>query len=253
MPITSNVAWDGRLKGFKGRDTMQYIETVKAAAACCAACRSPFGPEATLSLTVTITKGRNLGSLSSLSFDPALCHLQCQEPGLRVCEGDDPAAGVTSVGARMVLSGGALGRTGIPVLAYTLMPNIVMGEPGGEMTSLLVSVLLTHGFQMSVSANYTDILQRSVPAADTCICTVTEETVQFHVDGFIMCSQQLDRTDPNDANWLRSAGAGQVLIISGDNLMFTDSVLDLTAAASLGTLVTGIAPVQTGRPRSDDD
>jgi hypothetical protein len=30
MPITSNVAWDGRLEAFKGRDTAHYIQTVHA-------------------------------------------------------------------------------------------------------------------------------------------------------------------------------------------------------------------------------
>jgi hypothetical protein len=57
-----------------------------------------------------------------------------------------------------------------------------------------------------------------------------------------MCSQQLDRRNPIDAAWLRAAGAGRVLVISGDNLTFTETDLELTAAARLGTLVTGIVP-----------
>ena len=243
MPITSNVAWDGRLEAFKGRDTTQYIETVKAATSRCAACLLPLGPGAALSLTVFITEGRALGGMPSLTFDSAVCHLQCQEPGLSVLGAIDVVEGVTSVGARLVLDGGGSGRPEIPVLAYTLVPNVVIGEPGGEMTSALVSVLLDHGFQMAFSASYTDILQQAVPARDTCTCTVAERgTVQLHIDGLLMCSQQLDRSKPNDAAWLQAADAGRVLVISGDNMTFTDTDLELTAAVRLGTLVTGTVP-----------
>nr|WP_015061933.1 hypothetical protein [Arthrobacter sp. J3.40]AFK89310.1 hypothetical protein [Arthrobacter sp. J3.40] len=243
MPITSNVAWDGRLEAFKGRDTAHYIETVKATAGRCAACWLPLGPEAALSLTVTITEFQSLEGQPSLTFDHMVCHLQCQAPGLRVKESMGVVESVASVGARLVLSGGRSGTWNVPVLAYTLVPNVVVGEPGGEMTSALVSVLLNHGFQMSFSASYTDILQRAVPARETCTCTVTDGgAVQLHVDGLLMCSQQLDSGDRNDAAWLHAAGAGRVLVISGDNLTFTDADLELTAAARLGTLVTGIVP-----------
>jgi hypothetical protein len=243
MPITSDVVWDGRLEAFKGRDTAQYIETVKATASRCAACRLPLGPGAILSLTVFITESRGPDGISSVAFDSAVCHLQCQEPGLSVKEAFGEVKGVTSIGARLILDGSGAGKADIPVLAYTLVPNVVVGEPGGEMTSALVAVLLNNGFQMSFSASYSDILQQAVPALDTCTCTVGEgEAVQLHVDELLMCSQQLDRRNPIDAAWLRAAGAGRVLVISGDNLTFTETDLELTAAARLGTLVTGIVP-----------
>lgn len=242
MPIINNVAWDVRLKAFKGRDTAHYIETVKAAASRCGACRLPLGPGAVLSLSVIITESRSSEGASSLTFDPVLCHLQCQEPGLTVREELGAVAKVTSIGARLVLSG-AGPEEDIPVLAYTLVPNVVIGEPGAEKTSALVSVLLNHGFQMSFSASYSDILQRAAPARNTCTCTVADGgTVQLHVDGLLMCSQQLDRRNYLDAVWLQAAGAGRVLVISGDNLRFTETDLELTAAARLGTLVTGIVP-----------
>jgi hypothetical protein len=242
VPIISNVAWDGRLKAFKGRDTAHYIETVKAAASRCGACLLPFGPGAVLSLSVIITEGRSMEGTPSLTFDPVVCHLQCQEPGLTVREELGAVEKVTSIGARLVLSGAGPGAD-IPVLAYTLVPNVVIGEPGREKTSALVSVLLNHGFQMSFSASYTDILQRAAPAGNTCTCTVADGgTVQLHVDGLLMSSQQLDRRNHLDAVWLQAAGAGRVLVISGDNLRFTETDLELTAAARLGTLVTGIVP-----------
>src|SRR3954453_20106596 len=46
MPTPRKVAWDGRLEAFKGRDTAHYIESVKATASRCAACRLPLGPGA---------------------------------------------------------------------------------------------------------------------------------------------------------------------------------------------------------------
>ena len=84
MPITSNVAWDTRLETFKGRDTAQYIDTVMAMASRCAACRLPLGPGAAVSLTVDITESHDLEGMVSLTFDPAVYHLQCQEPALRL-------------------------------------------------------------------------------------------------------------------------------------------------------------------------
>ena len=143
----------------------------------------------------------------------------------------------------LVLNGSGAGKTNIAVLAYTLMPNLVFGAPGGEMTSALVSALLNNGFQMSFTANYREILQHAALARDTCRCTVEGgREIQLHVDGMLMHSQQLDRADEDDASWLSAATTGNVLVISGDNLMFTDTDLELTAAARLGTLVTGIVP-----------
>lgn len=241
MPYTGNVAWHIRLKDFKGRDTAQYIEAVKAMAGRCAACQLPLGPDAALSLTVAITEGRDLDGVLSRTFDPALCHLRCQDPGLSVYEATDVIGGVAAVGARLLLSPGRSGTTHIPVLAYTLVPRVVMGEPGGEMTSVLVSTLLNYGFQLSFSADYGEILRRAAPVRDTCTCTVTVGgTVQLHGGGALLHSQQLDWSDPADAAWLQAAEAGHVLVISGDSLTITETDLELTAAAHLGTLVSGI-------------
>jgi hypothetical protein len=245
MPITSNVAWDARVETFKGRDTAQYIKSVMAAARRCAACGLPFGPGAALALTVEIIEGCDTEGTVSLTFDPAVYHLQCQQPGLSVsqatdCIGDD----LSSIGARPVLNRGGAGQTKIPVLAYTLVPSLVFGEPGGEMTSALVSALLNHGFQMALSDSYGEIARQAVPVRDTCTCTIGGDgAVELRVDGALMHSQQLDRTDTGDVIWLEGARAGHVLVISGDNLAFTDTGLELSAAARVGTLVTGAVPV----------
>jgi hypothetical protein len=112
------------------------------------------------------------------------------------------------------------------------------------MTSVLVSGLLNHGFQLSLSDSYGEIAQQARLVQDTFTCTVGGGgAVELHVDGALMQSQQLNRSDPGDALWLEGARAGHVLIISGDNLVFTETGLELSAAARLGTLVTGAVPV----------
>ncbi|MDQ0867399.1 hypothetical protein [Arthrobacter globiformis] len=246
MPVTNNVAWDRRLEAFKGRDTAQYIATVIALASRCTACQLPLGPGAALSLSVDITEGRDLDGIICLTFDHSICHLQCQEPGLTIREAAGVAADPASVGARLILASRGTSGRDVAVLAYTLVPNMVFGEPGGEMTSVLVSALLNHGFQLSFNASYTEILRQAVPVRDTCTCAVAASgTVQLHVDGVLMHSQQLDTRCPDDAAWLEAARAGRVLVISGDNLMFTETALQLNAAARLGTLVTGTVPALT--------
>ncbi|RAM35821.1 hypothetical protein [Arthrobacter globiformis] len=244
MPITSNVAWDTRLESFKGRDTAQYIETVMGMASRCAACRLPLGPGAAVSLTVDITESHDLEGMVSLTFDPAVYHLQCQEPALRLIQSADFDSDLTSVGARLVLARGPGSERSIPVLAFTLTPSLVFGAPGGEMTSALVSALLNHGFQMSLTGSYGEIVRRSVPARDTCTCSVSDGRAgALHVDGELLHSQQHDQTDVGDALWLEGTTAGHILVISGDNLVFTETGLEVGVAARLGTLVTGIVPV----------
>jgi hypothetical protein len=77
----------------------------------------------------------------------------------------------------------------------------------------------------------------AVPAQDTCTCSVGDGgAIALRVDGELMHSQQLDGTDVGDALWLEGARAGHVLVISGDNLRFTETGLELGAAARLGTL-----------------
>lgn len=166
-----------------------------------------------------------------------------QKPRLTIRAALDVAADPASVGARLVLHNRDGSERNVAVLAYTLVPNMVFGEPDGEMTSVLVSALLNHGFQLSFSASYTEILQHAVPARDTCTCTMAAGgTIQLHVDGALMHSQQLNIAILDDAAWLEAAKTGSILVVSGDNLMFTETDLQLTAAAELGTLVTGIVP-----------
>lgn len=49
----------------------------------------------------------------------------------------------------------------------------------------------------------------------------------------------------DDAEWLKAASSGNVMIISGDNVVITETRLDIDAAARLGTLVIGYVPVRS--------
>lgn len=51
--------------------------------------------------------------------------------------------------------------------------------------------------------------------------------------------------NPDDAEWLEAASNGSVLIIGGDNLVITETRIDVDAAARPGTLVIGYNPVRS--------
>jgi hypothetical protein len=57
MPVTRNVARDGRLESFKGRDTAQYVLTAASFEATCAACKKPLERGDALSLQRLIAFG----------------------------------------------------------------------------------------------------------------------------------------------------------------------------------------------------
>jgi hypothetical protein len=65
------------------------------------------------------------------------------------------------------------------------------------------------------------------------------------VGGKSIYSEQLDPMKPDDTERLKEAAHGSVLVIAGDNLVVTESALNLAAAAALGTLVIGKVPVRS--------
>jgi hypothetical protein len=249
MPITGNVAWDERLTAFKGRDTTDFVKMAGATATVCSACGLALQPEEQLSLIVDITDGTDSAGMEYLTFDSCICHRHCQEPLLtvRLCTGGPEE--LATLGARLTLDQRARtwSRT-IPALAYTLAPVLTFREPGGEPISALVSVLLDHGFQLSMSSDYIEIIQHTRDVGPGVSCTVRGHgsaslEVMLQIRGEQMYSHGLDPADAGDAHWLRTAAReGKILVISGDYLDITDAGLNLDAAARLGTLVTGNVP-----------
>ncbi|MBT2554917.1 hypothetical protein [Arthrobacter sp. ISL-5] len=250
MPVTRNVAWDEDLASFKGRDTTHYVITAAAIATTCAACYRRLQPDEPLSLSVDIIESTAPDGTEYVTFTDYVFHRQCSEPGLTVGRAPWKPADLTPRAARMVLTQEPLpGSPGtvVAALAYTLTPVVSFRERDGELTSALVSILLSHGFQLAMSPEYTDILQQAaeVEVEDGCCVAVTGAVLTVTVGGETIYSEQLNLKNPDDAQWLEAAGKGSALLIAGDNLVITDTMLDMSAAAHLGTLVIGYVPIKT--------
>lgn len=249
MPITRNVAWDERLEAFKGRDTTDFVILTAATPTTCAACGLALRPEEQLSLIVDITEGVDSAGIEYLTIDTCTCHRRCQKPLLTVRQTTGGPEELATVGARLILDQRArIWRRTIPALAYTLAPVLTFREPGGEPTSALVSVLLDHGFQLSMTSDYIEIIQNTRDVGPDVSCTVTGHRptslqVSLQIRGEQVFSHGLDPADEGDAHWLHAAAQeGKLLVISGDYLDITDAGLNLDAAAQLGTLATGNVP-----------
>ena len=247
MPVTSNVAWDQRLETFKGRDTSGFVTLVAAAASACAACGLALWPKESLSLVVDITEGRD-SEIEYLTMNTCICHRRCREPALTLRTAAGAPDELKARGGRLILRPrDSSGIRAVPVLVYTLVPVLTFRERGGELTSALVSVLLSHGFQLTLSTDYAEMLRDVRDVQNSVRCTVTEEGLLCLLVGAEqLYSQQFHPAVAGDAEWLRAATReGKVLLISGDHLAITGGGLNLDAAAALGSLVTGNVPIQT--------
>jgi len=240
MPITSNVAWDGRLELFKGRDSTQYVRTAASTATACATCGLPLTADEQLSMSVDVSVGTGPDGTDYRAFDCCVCHRACCVPDLTVHEGGVVPEEVTSAGAVMVLH---YKTTAVPALVFTLLPNLTFGVSGAEFSSVLVSVLLGLGFQLAPRADWGFILGHAESVGSETFCTLTPQgLLVLHVAGQDMYTHQMDRSEPDGAAWLEAAAhSGTLLVLGGDNLLITQSGVDLSLAASQGTLVAGLA------------
>jgi hypothetical protein len=241
MPITNNVEWDALLETFKGRDTTHYVSAVAAIARSCAVCGSPVGAGDALSLIVDITTSIAPDGGQKRLYTDNVCHRQCSAPVITVRESEWKPEEVSPIAARTLITtdAGPLNEN-LPVLAITLFPALTIREKGGEQTSFLVALLLVHGFRLAPSADYTEILNTAEDVDDSCTLTVTPEgLISLDLTGTPICRMQLELSDPEDADWLRAADKGPVLVLGGDNIIITDTTLDIAGAATMGTLVAG--------------
>ncbi|MFE4541104.1 hypothetical protein [Arthrobacter sp. NPDC056727] len=240
---SSSVEWDPGLESFKGRSTTTYAAAAAAAATECASCHMPVTARTPLSLSVDVTGGRQRDGIEYFSFEPQVCHRVCRAPALTFTEGKSSPVEFTPQAVRLILENPADGTT-TAALAFTYLPMLSFREPGGELTSALVTALLRQGFQLAMSADVGEILRGSGPTAENVTCPVTEEgLLQLRAGPATMYHEQLDPADPDDAAWLGVARNGTVLVIGGDNLTFNHAGPDLDTAAQLGTLAAGMVPV----------
>lgn len=249
MPVTDNVAWDGRLEFFKGRDTASYVATAAAIAAQCTFCGRPLQPGQLLSLSVDIVQSTAPDGTEYLTFSDYVSHRKCKEPEVTVRRAVWRPPALAPLAARLILAQGTAGpgspETVVAALAYTLVPVLAFREAGGELTSALVSMLLSHGFELAMSPGFSQILAQAGQVEESCAMTITTGLVTITVGAETIYAEQLDPRNPDDAEWLEAASNGSVLIMAGDSLVITDTRIDLETAARLGTLVIGYVPVRT--------
>jgi hypothetical protein len=252
MSVTSNVEWDPGLESFKGRSTTTYAAAAAAAATACASCHMPITARTPLSLTVDVTGGTHRDGTEYFSFETQIYHRVCRAPALTFTMGHGSPVEFTPQAARLILENRAAG-TATAALVFTYLPMLAFREPGGELTSALVTALLLKGFQLAMSADVGEILRDTGPTADDVTCPVTDEgLLTLRAGQATMYHEQLDPADPDDAAWLGVARNGRVLVIGGDNLTFNSAAPDLHAAAQLGTLAVGMVPVTASRQDRPD-
>jgi hypothetical protein len=198
-----------------------------------------------LSLSVDITGGRQADGIEYFSFEPQICHRVCRPPALTFTEGHSSPVEFTPQAARLVLGHSAAGTT-TAALVFTYLPMLSFREPGGELTSALVTALLRKDFQLAMSADVGEILRDSGPTPGDVMCLVTDEgMLTLRAGQATMYREQLDPADEDDAAWLGAARTGAILVIGGDNLTFNGARPDLDTATQMGTLAAGIVTVTT--------
>jgi hypothetical protein len=246
MPITNNVAWDGRLNFFKGPDSSHYVRSAASTATSCFTCGQSLVPGEPLSMSVEVSEGNGPNGSEYRTFDCCVCHRACCVPGLTVRESTGMPEELKSVAAMMTLHyEDTAGRQTLPVLVFTLLPNLTFGVPGGEFTSVLVSALLAQGFQLATNGVLESILQEAEDVRAETYVTLRQGLLVLHVGGEAMYSRHLDPAEPSASAWLAAAGCGRVLVIGGDHLLFTQAGVQLSGAAALGTLAIGTVLVRS--------
>lgn len=243
MPATSSIEWDPGLESFKGRSTTTYAAAAAAAATECASCHMPVTPRTPLSLSVDVTCSSQQDGIEYFSFQPQICHRVCRAPALTFSEGHSSPVEFTPQAVRLILENPADGTT-TAALVFTYLPTLSFREPGGELTSALVTALLQKGFQLAMSADVGEILRDSGATAEDVTCPISDGgLLTLRAGQATMYREQLDPADPDDAAWLGVARNGTVLAIGGDNLAFHSAGPDLVAAVQLGTLAARMVPV----------
>jgi hypothetical protein len=208
-----------------------------------------------VSLVVDISQSTAPDGSECLTFTDCVCHCGCSDPAVMVRQARWEPDELSPLAVRAVFAQkSAAGRTrAVPVPAYTLDRVVSFRENGSELISALVSLLLSRGFQLALSPDYSVILQQAQPTAANCRFTLTPQgLLRFSIDGEVLYREQLDRQNPDDAEWVEAVArsAGRILVISGDYLHITDTSLDLHPAARRGTLVIGTVALNDDAPGS---
>lgn len=247
MGTTDNTAWDDRLELYKGSDTSHFVRTTVSNVRKCADCQQPIDAGSELSILVEVTESDE-DPYTYKKYDSWVCHRPCQPPTLKVILDPDlkRESEYDSYGVRAVLrTTSAFGEQLSPAIFFSVLSRPTIRTVGGERTSVWMSNYLHSGFQISFTADLSEIIDASQPVNREFRCTISRNNLLgLELGQDTIYTLQLDGNDPDDVLWLNLAStAGTVLAVVGENFVFTDNDVQVDAAAQLGTLATGTVRV----------
>jgi hypothetical protein len=103
---------------------------------------------------VDITESTAPDGTEYVTFRDNVCHRHRSAPSLTMHKAPWRPPGLKPLAARLILIQRADSdkpRIIVPALAYTLIPAVSFREPAGELTSALVSMLPSYGFQLALN------------------------------------------------------------------------------------------------------
>ncbi|MDP9998386.1 hypothetical protein [Pseudarthrobacter sulfonivorans] len=149
------------------------------------------------------------------------------------------------LGARLTVGvDGSFGTLYYPLLAVARAADATSREADDEHPQyLLTEDLLKRGFRPACDADHGEIALRAQPADGSIQCHATiDGLISLVFDNKPVWSRPFDPEDAETALWLTAAQTREVTLISGDHLQITETEIDLTLAAVMGTLVTAKIP-----------
>lgn len=93
-----------------------------------------------------------------MTFADNICHRHCSAPDLTMRRATWRPAELTPLAARMILAQEDTDACGAgtlaAALAYPVVPGVAFRQADGELTSALVSILLSYGFELAISPEF---------------------------------------------------------------------------------------------------
>jgi len=141
-------------------------------------------------------------------------------------------------GARLTVGiDGSFGTLYYPLLAVAPAADTTSRETDAEHPHYsLTADLLKRGFRPACNADYGDVALRAQPADGSIqCCTTTDGLISLVFDNKPVWSRLFDPKDAETALRLTAAQTREVTLIGGDDLQITETEIDLTLAAVMGT------------------
>jgi hypothetical protein len=257
MANVQSIRWPQELAEFKGSEAQAFVHSVVAGTSRCAACHKAFTAADTAALTVDVfvPTGAPQGDLVGLAYrtETFVCHDSCKEPELRVIPDDMQgcATETESTWLRFEFRSASVSDgDAYAGIAFTHSRSATVHVAGGERISVYINELLSAGFRLSTAATLLEVLG-TAESVTTGTHYTLDKTGRFFINAVmaegvtpLIGGADLDPTDPTDASWMQAAHGSEILVITGEGIEIepTSGHLDFSAAARLGSLVTGWVP-----------